>query len=91
MEAKLTLDDLELARGRREMARQVSDIAKAKPGARIRKSWPNVPLCFMDVPGAPEGLPLLVDPLGILERAGIEVSCTEMATETDENSDWMRI
>ena len=89
MEANLTLDDLELVRGRREMARQVSDIAKAKPGARVRKSWPNVPLCFMDIPDAPGGLPLLVDPLGILKRAGIEVSCSGIAT--DEQSDWMEI
>ena len=89
--ANFSLDEVELARGHKLLAQQVADITRAKPGTRVRKGYPGVPLVFLETPDAPGGLPLLVDPLGILERAGIEVSCSEMVAETDEQSDWMRI
>jgi len=84
--------EFELAQGHREMARQVAEVSRARPGTTIRKAFPGVPLVFLTVPGERADTPMLIDPLGILEAAGIEATGPAYADEYDDTeSDWKEL
>ena len=81
---EVTLDDLELARGRRDIVKRLGELRQASPSMRVVKDFSPAPARLVEMMFQGRLIEVLVDPLDIFRRAGVEIVPPDWITEPNE-------
>lgn len=78
------LNDLELARGKRDLVKRLGELRQASPSMTVVKDFSPAPARLVEINFRGRLVEVLVDPLDIFRRAGVEIVPPDWLTEEAE-------